>query len=195
MSRRKNVMEEHERMAMIDSLMYRREERGESLIQYTAPGAEQRWRARDLLDIHWNLTGIKCPESFNRVMSCIVGHVNVNTGACFPKQTTIGIETGCSRSTVRRAVEWWTANRFLKTEDRGLAHALAYHPQFKLFDMYYVAVTEDIAAQKEAANLEHACVTKGEHACITKGTHDVLQHADTHNLKEEISKRNLKEEI
>ena len=44
--------------------------------KYTAPTKDQKWRARDLLDIHWKLTGIKCPESFNRVMSCIVGHVN-----------------------------------------------------------------------------------------------------------------------
>ena len=160
--------------------------------KYVAPEPDQKWRARDLLDIHWNLTGIKCSVSFNRIMSCIVGHVNVKTGACFPKQTTIGIETGCSRSTVRRAVEWWSAHKFLKTEDRGLAHALAYHPQFKLFDMYYVAVTDDITAQKQ--KMEHACVIKGEHGCVTKGNHDVVQYGDAHNLKEETSKENLKEE-
>ena len=44
-------------------------------------------------------------------------------------------------------------HKFLKTEGRGLAHALAYHPQFKLFDRYWVAVTDDIAAQKEAAKM------------------------------------------
>jgi hypothetical protein len=179
-------MEEHERMAMVDSLMYRREEGGESPIQYTAPGAEQKWRARDLLDIHWNLTGIKCPESFNRIMSCIIGHANPDNGVCFPGQTTIGIETGCSRRTVQRGIDWWTKKKFLTTESRGLGHALAYHPQWELFELYYIAAADDIAAQKEA--LRVPCVTKGAHACVTKGAHDERQHADAQNLKVLTSK-------
>ena len=162
--------------------------------QYTAPTKDQKWRARDLLDIHWKLTGIKCPESFNRVMSCIVGHVNPNTGACFPRQSTIAIETACHRNTVGRAVQFWVEQKFLETEDRGLAHALAYHPQFKLFEMYYLAVTKDIAAQKEDAKLVHASTTKGVHASTTKGVHDEHQYGGAHNLKVETSKENLKEE-
>src|SRR5262245_11766060 len=47
--------------------------RGESKIEFVAPGAEKRWRARDLIDIHWALTGIDTPSpSYNRVMSCII---------------------------------------------------------------------------------------------------------------------------
>ena len=87
---------DHDQEMMVESIMSQREWNGEQT-EYTTPGRDQKWRARDLLDIHWNLTGIKCPESFNRIMSCIVGHVNVNTGACFPKQSTIAIETGVSR--------------------------------------------------------------------------------------------------
>ena len=53
-------------------------------VQYIAPGADKKWRARDLLDIHWKLMDIKCPESFNRIMSCIIGHANPNNGVCNP---------------------------------------------------------------------------------------------------------------
>ena len=177
-------MEDFEREGMIELLMQRREE----WVEYTAPTKDQKWRARDLLDIHWKLTGIKCPESFNRVMSCIVGHVNRKTGACFPRQSTIAIETACHRNTVGRAVQFWIEHKFLETEDRGLADALAYHPQFELFDLYWVAVTKDIAAQKEDAKLVHACTIKGVHTSTTKGVHDEHQYGGAHNLKVETSK-------
>jgi hypothetical protein len=53
------------------------EERGERKPEFVAPGAEQKWRARNLVDIHWALTAIKTPsESYNRVLSCIIDHAN-----------------------------------------------------------------------------------------------------------------------
>jgi len=40
--------------------------------QYTPPKQDQKWRARDLVDIHWELVGIPTPSpSYNRIMSCI----------------------------------------------------------------------------------------------------------------------------
>jgi hypothetical protein len=155
----KRQMEDHDREAMVDAIRCRREERGE-ITDYAAPGAEQRWRARDLVDIHWKLTGIETPSgSYNRIMSCIIGHANPDSGVCYPRQSTIGIETGYSRDTVKRVIDWWTERGFLKTESRGLAKALAYHPQWDLFELHWIAVADDTAASKE--NLP--CRIKGQH--------------------------------
>ena len=170
-----------------------REERVGASPQYTAPGAELKWRARDLVDIHWNLTGIKTPsESYNRIMSCIIGHANPNTGCCYPKQRLIAAETGYSRDTVSRAVKWWVANKFLVVESRGIGHANAYHPQWALFDVFYAAVAHDIAAQKEAwghhGNQSAPCSTKVQHASSTYVQHGESHHAATH----ESQSRNLK---
>jgi hypothetical protein len=95
----------------------RMEERGESKPEFVAPGAEQKWRARNLVDIHWALTAIKTPsESYNRVLSCIIDHANPHNGLCYPSQSIIAIETGYSVKTVKRAVNWWKEQGFLKTE-------------------------------------------------------------------------------
>jgi len=49
--------------------------------QYTAPKQDQKWRARDLVDIHWELVSVPTPSpSYNRIMSCIIGHANPTTG-------------------------------------------------------------------------------------------------------------------
>ena len=120
-------------------------------VQYTAPGSEQRWRARDLVDIHWNLTGIKTPsESYNRIMSCLLGHANPTTGRCQAKQKLIATETGYSVITVKRAVKWWVEMAFLEVQPLGLGRSNAYHPQWDVFEMFYVAIAKDIEAQKEA---------------------------------------------
>ena len=101
---KQRYMEDHVRIAMIDSMQCRREEP----TQYTAPGTEQKWRARDLIDIHWNLTGIQTPSaSYNRVMSCLIGHANPTTGRCQLKQKLIAAETGYSVETVKRVIKWW----------------------------------------------------------------------------------------
>ena len=49
---------DHDREMMIEPIQSQREWNGEQT-QYTAPERDQKWRARDLLDIHWNLTGIR----------------------------------------------------------------------------------------------------------------------------------------
>jgi hypothetical protein len=144
------------------------ENREEHRAAFVAPGAEKKWRARDLLDIHWNLANIKCPESFNRILSCIVGHANPTTGTCYPRHAIIAIETGFSVETVRRAIRWWKKQGFLKTESRGIGHALAYHPQWDLLESFWVGVTTDIEEQKASV------VTKGTIAMVIKGTTAVV---------------------
>ena len=166
--------------------------------EYVAPGKDRKWRARDLLDIHWKLVGIKCPESFRSIMSCIVGHANPLSGVCYPRHKTIARETGYSVETTKRAIKWWTQREFLKTESRGLAHALAYHPQWALFEMFWTAVTTEIAAQKacldnfytEAGDLSPK-VTKGTYAKVIKGTYGEDQYGDLHKLKEITSKKDF----
>jgi hypothetical protein len=121
----------------------------EGCVQYTAPGAGQKWKARDLVDIHWELSGFKCPVSYCRIMSCIIDHANPKSGVCNPKQAVVAIETGYSDRTVRSALTWWAEQGFLRTESRGHSIALAYHPQWDFFEMHWVAVTAEIEADKE----------------------------------------------
>ena len=128
-----------------------RERRGKP-VEFIAPGKERKWRARDLVDIHWKLTGIEPPsESYCRIISCIIGHANPRTGTCYPSHATIAIETGYSVKTVQRVIDWWCEQKFLTTESRGLAKALAYHPQWDVFELHWIAIAEDIATQKESA--------------------------------------------
>jgi hypothetical protein len=141
--------------AVIENREFDRQWRGESKVVYVAPKDDQKWRARDLIDIHWGLTKIETPSpSYNRIMSCIIGHANPKDGVCYVRQKLIAIETGYSRDTVKRAVKWWKAQGFLETESRGLAHALAYHPQWDLLEMHWIAASEDIQAQKQAWRVE-----------------------------------------
>lgn len=130
------------------------------------------------MDIHWALTAIKTPsESYNRVLSCIIDHANPHNGLCYPSQSIIAIETGYSVETVKRAVNWWKKQGFLKTESRGLGHALACHPQWKLLESFWVGVTSDIEEQKASR------VTKGTYDVGHQGDLREGHHADLQNLK------------
>src|SRR5262245_36118913 len=46
----------------IDERDFNREWHGQSKATFVAPGADQKWRARNLVDIYWVLTGIKTPS-------------------------------------------------------------------------------------------------------------------------------------
>ena len=151
---------------------FAREERGESKPEFVAPGAEQKWRARNLVDFHWKLTAIEIPsESYNSIFSCIIDHANPGDGLCYPSQSIIAIETGYSVDTVQRAIRWWKEQGFLTTESRGLGHALAYHPQWDLLESFYVGVTSDIEEQKTRTALRGGTASriKGRYVCRIKG--------------------------
>jgi Helix-turn-helix domain len=159
---------------------------GKTFAEFIAPGAEQKWRARNLVDIHWALTAIKTPsESYNRVLSCIIDHANPHSGLCYPSQSIIAIETGCSVETVKRAVKWWKKQGFLKTESRGLGRALAYHPQWDLLESFWVGVTSDIEEQK-ASRVTKGTYDVGHQGDLREGHQGDLReghHADLQNLK------------
>ena len=173
------------------------------IVEYDAPGAAQKWRARDLVDIHWKLVGEDPPsESYNRIMSCIIGHANPTTGRCQLKQKLIAAETGYSRDTVIRAVNWWEAKGFLIRQTTGRARSNAYHPQWELFELHYLAVENEIKTQKESWRCDGTiteqcpgtdtdyvpCSIKGQHACSIKGQHDVPHHGATHESQSRTSK-------
>jgi len=101
----------------IEDTLFLRQETG-ARTQYTAPKQDQKWRARDLVDIHWELVSVPTPSpSYNRIMSCIIGHANPTSGRCETKL--IAAETGYCVKTVSRAIDWWVAHGFL-IEDIGL---------------------------------------------------------------------------
>ena len=77
---------------------------------------------------------------------------------------------------------------FLKTESRGLAHALAYHPQWTLFEMFWTAVTDEIAAQKAVLADRYQDASDLSPKDI-KGSIDGGQYGVLHNLKESTSKK------
>jgi hypothetical protein len=151
-------MEEHEHLAMVDSLMCRR---GEPTA-YVAPGADLKWRVRNLLDIHWEITAIKTPSpSHNRVMSCVIDHANPTTGRCDPGQTVLADKTGYSKDTVARAIKWAEANKLLRVEKRGLGRSNAYHPQWDLLEMLWVAVQDNIEEARAASTCGTSSRIKG----------------------------------
>jgi len=184
MSKNRRDMDDWERETMILGIQSMRDP---SPIEYVAPGPEQKWRARDLLDIHWELVGIPTPSpSYNRIMSCIIGHANPTTGRCQLKQKLIAVETGYCVKTVRRVIDWWVAHGFLIEQDMGLAKSRAYHPQWDLFEMHWIAINEDIKARKESwrgNSMEPPMDIKGSIAMDTT--------LSNMNLKEESQRLNL----
>jgi hypothetical protein len=86
--------------------------------EYLAPEEGQKWRARDVVDIHWRLIpcSINCPDSVRAVFSCLIGHANPETGQLNPSQRLVGYETGHHRETVNRAIKWLVKHGFLKVD-------------------------------------------------------------------------------
>jgi DNA-binding transcriptional MocR family regulator len=155
----------------------------ESKPDFVAPGAEQKWRARNLIDIHWALVEIETPSaSYNRIFACIIDHANPEDGLCYPSQSIIAIETGYSIDTVQRAIRWWKEQGFLKTERRGIARALAYHPQWNLLEGFWKGVTSDIEEQKASYRM------KGRYDVPHEGAVREPHHGAVHNLKVITSK-------
>jgi hypothetical protein len=164
----------------------------EEQTQYVAPGAEQKWRARDLVDIHWKLFAIECPTSFNRIMSCIIGHANPSTGRCQLKRKLIAAETGYSIETVKRAIKWWVSKKFLVVESTGVGRSNAYHPQWELFELHWIAAADDIEAQKEAwrhVTLQCDAGHQGDPRAGHQGDPRGGQYGDPHESQSRTSKK------
>ena len=95
-----------------------RELSGRRPTQYQAPEADQKWRARNVVTIHWNLVNIPCPyPSFVYIVACVIDHANPRTGRCDASQRLIAAETGYSSKWVGKVLDWFAANTsFLKIE-------------------------------------------------------------------------------
>src|SRR5262245_14027919 len=69
----------------VEATIEQRKERGSEKIKYTAPVEDQKWHAKNVISIHWKLTGIKCPfPSFIPIMTCLIDHANPSKGRCDP---------------------------------------------------------------------------------------------------------------
>ena len=80
---------------------------------------------------------------------------------------------------------------FLVIQDMGLGHSNAYHPQWDMFEMHWIAVTDEVKALKESwrpPRTETPWVIKGTYAGVIKGTYDGGHHADLHESQSRISK-------
>ncbi len=116
------------------------------------PEAGQKWRARDVVDIHWKLLGFDCPPSVNRVLSCLIGHANPEDGQLNPKQQTVGNETGYSRETVNRSIKWASKEGFLTSERPNPERANHYKVNWRFTDFLHmiaqVCITLGVTSDK-----------------------------------------------
>lgn len=168
--RKEELIFDHDGAVDVEAM---REERGEAPTQYTVPEKDQKWRARNVITIHWLLTGIECPyPSFVHIMACVIDHANPNTGRCDASQRTMAIETGYHRDTVRKVLKWAADNTpFLGIEGRGRRRfgqfkSNAYHVQWDALELWWTAIAANIQEQKEEARRDaeqSPCRLKGKH--------------------------------
>jgi hypothetical protein len=103
--------------------------------QYDAP-KDRKWKARNLVTIHWNLLNYPCPyPSMVHIFACLIDHANIDKGRCDASQKVMAIETGYNWKTVKRALDWLAVKTpFLKIERRigtkGRFSSNAYHIQW-----------------------------------------------------------------
>jgi hypothetical protein len=123
--------------------------------KYDPPGENQKWRARNLITIHWKHTGITCPyPSFNAIMACVIDHANPKTGRSDPSHKCIAGDTKCHRNTVCKVLDWAEVNTpFLGVERRersvnGRFPTHAYHPQWDALEKAWIAINAKIEAEK-----------------------------------------------
>jgi hypothetical protein len=186
--------------ATIENREILREERGETPTQYEAP-KDRKWKARNVITIHWQHLGIECPyPSMVHIFACVVDHSNINNGRCDASQRLIALETGFHRNTVRRVLQWVEDNTpFLTIERRtrrpgGKFKSHAYHVQWQALELHWIAIIENIEATKEAwrdeSVTEPPCHIKGVHGHVTSrgdtvrapsrvcSNHESLNHED-----------------
>ena len=140
--------------------------------QYSAP-KDRKWKARNVVTIHWQLLGIECPyPSMVHIFACVIDHSNINTGRCDVSQQTIALETGYGRNWVRKVLKWVADNtKFLVIEERGRRpggkfNSHAYHVQWAALELFWIGIDADIKEQKAAlrdGDEIPPCTLKGVH--------------------------------
>jgi hypothetical protein len=119
--------------------------------EYAAPKAEQKWRIKNLIAMHWKLTFMHCPQkSYLRVLYCLIDHANSENGRCDPGVDVMAIETGYSARTVRDAIRWAEDMRMLQVERRGLGKTNAYHIAWDALEQIWLDLAETIKADKQS---------------------------------------------
>jgi hypothetical protein len=137
------------------SIEYTAEDREERPTQFEAP-KDRKWKARNLVTIHWNILNYPCPyPSMVHIFACVIDHANINNGRCDASQKVMAIETGYSVKTVRKVLDWLAVNTpFLEIERRvgikGQFRSNAYHVQWQHLEVDYIALQVCIEEAKDA---------------------------------------------
>jgi hypothetical protein len=146
--------EEHNCKMMIEGIQGERVEKHVEPTAYVAPDKDQKWRARNVITIHWKLLGIKVRGSFIAIMAAVIDHANPKTGRCDASQWLIGRETGYSIKWVRHVLRWWaTQTQFLGIEKRGRNSqgkfsTSAYHVQWDALEEEWLEIYTNIEVAK-----------------------------------------------
>ena len=130
-------------------------EERERATHFEAPGKERKARVKNLVTLHWKLMGLACPYYPNviHVFGCVIDHANQDSGRCDAGQTTLGIESGVHRNTVKRILDWVAANTtYLRIEQRrgkaGRYKTSAYHINWEALEADWKAVQHFIGGEK-----------------------------------------------
>jgi DNA-binding transcriptional MocR family regulator len=103
-----------------------------------APEPGQKWRARDVVDIYSRLLGFEFPPSVIRVLSCLIGHANPETGQLNPRQRTVAKETGYCRQTVNESIKLASEEGFLAAERKDPQQASHYKVNWGFTDFLHM---------------------------------------------------------
>jgi hypothetical protein len=157
--RAREEMGDHNHEMMVNSILMKREE---CPTQFVAPDEDQKWRARNVLTIHWKLTGIECPweASFVRIMASVIDHANPMNGRCDASQRVIAIETGYSRQWVNKVLKWAVDTQLLQIESRGRRRfgqfkTNAFHIPWRAWEKLWLKIAEHIKAEKARPARHH----------------------------------------
>jgi hypothetical protein len=158
-------MEDHEREAMVDSILCRRVEEP---TRYTAPGKDQKWKARNVVSFHFRHFAYKVPSAYRDVLLCAIDHANPTTGRCDVGQRRIGRECNLTRQTVNEAMRWWEENTyFLRIESRP-GRTNAYHIQWDALETDWYAIQERVVSVTPTPAQRHADVKDVEVSALTR---------------------------
>jgi hypothetical protein len=170
-------MEEHERDAMIESLMG---SRGEALPENPPPGPK--WKAKQALS-RLNLNGAE-----HDVMCCLVDRANANTGLCYPSEEYIAGWTTRPLRTVERAIASLRRKGLIKIIHRGTTSNRYYIDWHRLFASFRAMV----AFQKRRLRQSDAPQKVADHPVKSGGSYPP-EVAD--KPRTEPRKENLKHEV
>jgi hypothetical protein len=184
-------MEDHEREAMVDSILCRRVEEP---TRYTAPGKDQKWKARNVVSFHFRHFAYKVPSAYRDVLLCAIDHANPTTGRCDVGQRRIARECNLTRQTVNEAMRWWEENTyFLRIESRP-GRTNAYHIQWDNLEADWYEIQKRIHGATLTPAWRHGDADKKMSARIRHPMSPQTGHGGVNTDPTLNTKKNLKDE-